>query len=230
MIMFKKSKMPGMVDEPYMRFCDRMLIEGVLKNMRPKRCLEWGAGFSTLKFPQCAGRDALWFSVEHDRDWFIKINGMNRNPNCFITHVSANHFPWTDPNGDGALSDLYDYIEYPHRFAPFDFILVDGRARKECLVRAFDWIKENGVVLLHDSERKYYHGALMRFKYQYNLFDASKQQTKIWMGSKGVDVYAQFKIKEYLALWRKLYYLRQMLVSMHLKKEYKWDFDEKKAA
>ncbi len=55
---------------------------------------------------------------------------------------------------DGAYADLADYIEYAEQFAPYDLILVDGRAHNHCIPKAFGLIKPERVLVLHDATGK----------------------------------------------------------------------------
>ena len=59
--------------------------------------------------------------------------------------------------------DLDEYIDFPSTLnIKFNFILVDGRKRAECLKRASTILASNGVAVLHDAEREWYHEG---FKY-----------------------------------------------------------------
>jgi hypothetical protein len=45
------------------------IIEERLRRRQPRRCLEWGAGLSTLYFSDLLTEGATWTSVEHDGQW-----------------------------------------------------------------------------------------------------------------------------------------------------------------
>src|SRR3990172_8320657 len=143
-------------NKPWMRYREIEIIKEILKKLKPKACLEWGAGYSTLYFPQFLANSARWFSVEHDKTWTEKIKALNANNNVAITCVEPNHFPWTDELNDGSYSDLTDYIEYPLQHAPYDFVLIDGRARNFCVKKAYELVSADGLVLLHDDNRPHY--------------------------------------------------------------------------
>jgi len=55
------------------------------------------------------------------------------------------------------LKDL-EYSNWPiiNKKKNFDLIFVDGRQRIECLKTASKIISSNGIILLHDSDRKKY--------------------------------------------------------------------------
>ena len=125
------------------------------------------------------------------------------NSRIKIKFVPPNRFPWTDDNNDGSYSDLMDYIEYPKDAAPFDFILIDGRSRIACLERAIEWISDKGVVVLHDSNREFYHSALVNFPNQVFFQIEGQRDRGLWLGSKvlSIDVYLNVekhkKLKEF---------------------------------
>jgi len=112
----------------------------------------------------------------------------NKKSNLQVFHVPPDHFPWTDEFGDGSYSDLMNYIEFPSKFGYFDFILIDGRARKDCLIKAYELVKDKGVVTLHDAGRKYYHEPFDLYKYQVLFSDRRNDESGLWLGSNGVDI------------------------------------------
>jgi hypothetical protein len=139
--------------KPWMLDREIQIIEEVLRKLKPKKCLEWGSGYSTLFFPKRVRGITKWISIDHDKDWFTKIYEQNDSSNIELYHVPPNNFPWTDENNDGSVSDLRDYIDFPERFGKFDFILVDGRARKQCLIKAREIINDKGIVVLIITNR-----------------------------------------------------------------------------
>ena len=164
------------------------VIKKILTELHPQRCLEWGSGYSTLYFPKFLTENAKWISIEHSREWANRIKRMNRNSGVEVFYVPPNHYPWSDVNQDGSYSDLKDYIEFPRKFGNFDFILVDGRARKDCLTVAYDIISDGGVVILHDAERKYYHEPFKLYKYQRLFPGGQKGIRDLWIGSKKLNI------------------------------------------
>lgn len=98
--------------KPWMRYREMEIVEEVLRNLRPRKCLEWGAGYSTMRFPKVLQSGAKWIAVEHDYQWFNQVSdGVGTNVEVF--YVPPNNFPWTDQWQDGSYSDLHDYIEFP---------------------------------------------------------------------------------------------------------------------
>jgi len=144
----------------------------------------------------------MWLSVEHDKEWAAKINNVNQNARVEIFHVHPNHFPWTDEFGDGAYSDLMNYVEFPSKFGKFDFILIDGRARKDCLVKAYELVKDRGVVVLHDATREYYSKSFKLYTYQV-LFEGHRQDgSGLWVGSKGINIEDMMDVNKHKKLWQ----------------------------
>jgi predicted O-methyltransferase YrrM len=51
---------------PWMKFMEIEVIEELLTRSRPQKCLEWGAGYGTIYFPEFLSGGATWLAVEHD--------------------------------------------------------------------------------------------------------------------------------------------------------------------
>lgn len=100
---------------------------------------EFGSGNSTLFF---AKKVKSIYSVEHNTEWFNKIN-TSLPDNSKLTHVESNS------------SD--QYIE-PFKMGEekFDIIIVDGIFRNECLIESINRLTEQGIIILDDSERNDY--------------------------------------------------------------------------
>jgi len=178
------------------------LVEELLDGLRPVSCLEWGAGYSTLFFPERLSNQAKWISVEHNKDWAGQIRDLKPCPRVDIHHVSANHFPWTDDQNDGAYSDLRDYIEYPEKFAPYDFILVDGRARNACVRRAYDFLSPDGIIVLHDANRPQYHVSTGRYPRQALFTGCRQNKGGLWLGSRNQAIEDLIDMAYHQAVWR----------------------------
>ena len=197
------EKLSGkLIPKPWMKYREIEIIKEILINLKPKKCLEWGAGFSTLYFPKLLDNNAQWISIEHEKEWFKKIRNLNKNPNVKIYLVEPNNYPWSDEYGDGSYSDLRDYIEYPTKFGKFDFILVDGRARKHCLMKAYELLSNNGIVVLHDANRIYYHKPFKLFKHSLLLTDYRKDAGGIWIGSKELNIQEVLDVERHTNFWK----------------------------
>lgn len=187
---------------PWMEYKELEIIKDILKRAKPLKCLEWGAGYSTIYFSNYVNSNSEWVSVEDNKDWAETTKKINKKLNVKIFYVQPNQFPWTDEFGDGNYSDLRDYVEFPVRFGNFDFIIVDGRARNDCLIKAYEIINNEGVVVLHDANRSHYHKSFRLFKYQVIFKDSRLDSGGIWIGSKGVNIHNLFDVNKHRNLWR----------------------------
>ena len=190
--------------KPHMKTREILIIEELLRNLKPKSCLEWGSGYSTLYFPKFLIKDSNWLSIEHSSEWADKVKKYNKNQKVKVVLVHPNVYPWTDSNNDGSYSDLKNYVDFPKSSAPFDFILIDGRSRPECIKKAKDWISGRGIVALHDSNRKFYHENLAEFPNQvfFHYPGRDDKGLGLWLGSKGKSINAYLNIIAHKKLWK----------------------------
>jgi len=119
--------------KPMMSDKEIEIIEGLLK---PEfDCFEYGAGFSTLYFSKLV---KSWESHEHDIKWFDIVK----------TSIKDNTIVHLIPK-----EQKQNYVKLKREY---DFILVDGLYRKECLHEAIKHLKPNGKVIVHDACRLEY--------------------------------------------------------------------------
>jgi len=151
--------------QPFMSRKDAQYIERALLEHKnaPLRVLEWGSGGSTVYFSYFLnehGIDYRWVSLEYNRAWYEKVKSdCANNPRVSLTLFETDKKSLRQRN-----IDMEEYITYPHTLnTEFDLIIVDGRKRRRCLVEAQKLLKEDGVVVLHDAWRPYYHCALCSF-------------------------------------------------------------------
>jgi len=173
--MLIRRKLSSEPQYPYMVAKEIFIIEQIIKRHKPGNCLEWGSGYSTLFFSRFLTKEAKWYSIEHDKKWYEEIRPkISVLKNVELALVEPDHQPWTDKQGDGSYDDMRSYILYPKEKllaggegmeagkggplakGKFDFILVDGRARKHCLEQAGGLLSEKGILVLHDANRKHY--------------------------------------------------------------------------
>jgi predicted O-methyltransferase YrrM len=190
-----------------MKFMEIEVIEELLTRSRPQKCLEWGAGYGTIYFPEFLSGGATWLAVEHDARWAERIGALNARPNVRVHHVAPDHRPWTDEHGDGAYSDLAGYVDYPAAFGPFDFVLVDGRARASCLHKALELVTPSGLVCLHDAQRPYYGSATLDYGHQvrFHFHDRrarGRRARALWIGSTGVPIGTVLNLAHHRRVWR----------------------------
>ncbi len=120
------------------------------------RVFEFGGGGSSLWL---SDRGARLTVVEHDLEWSRQLRA------SLPSHVELIEAPPT-PAGSVASSHGTGYFDhyvqaidsYPDH--SFDLVIVDGRARVDCVVRARRKVAYGGYLLLDDSDRLRYNGAL----------------------------------------------------------------------
>jgi len=199
-----KKILVGHPVKPYMKHKEIDIIIELLEKKKPKYCLEYGSGYSTCFFRKYINKNTLWVSVEHDRYWADKIRHMV-GANTKVYYVPPNNYPWTDKHCDGSYRDLRDYIKFPRSLGiKFDLILIDGRARKYCLIEALNLLNRDGIVILHDANRKYYLTPCKLYKYQVFFTDHHKDSGGLWIGSKDLDINTILDIKKHKEIWKVL--------------------------
>src|SRR5690606_10905515 len=150
-------------------------LKAALWSTRPRSMLEWGSGGSTQTILRECPFIETYHSIEHDRPWYERIREAVTDPRLTLHLVEP-----TRPEpprrilnvtkrkrlayralGESDPSLFRDYINFPHSLGlAFDFILVDGRARRFCLETAWDVLRPGGVLALHDAQRTIYHPVL----------------------------------------------------------------------
>lgn len=182
--------------KPWMRHRELTIILEVIENLQPKKCLEWGSGYSTLIFPELIHGDFKWISLEHDKKWSEKIKDMNDCSNVEIHHISTDCSSSSKNN-----NNFKEYVEFPNKFGKFDLIFVDGRAREKCLIKGYKLLEDDGVIILHDANREKYHKPLELYK-QHSLFqDLREEDGGIWLGSKKCNLEEVLDLEKHKDLW-----------------------------
>jgi Holliday junction resolvase-like predicted endonuclease len=100
---------------------------------------EYGSGNSTLWYAEKVNSVT---SVEHNKIWYEKIK-KNAPKNVTIYYQELIY------NGEYSKS-----VNKTNR--KFDIIIIDGRDRVNCIKNAINNLKESGIIILDDSERKQY--------------------------------------------------------------------------
>ena len=120
--------------------------------------LEWGSGGSTLFFSKLVKE---YHSIEHDEKWSAEVQKKikeNNLDNVEYYYVPSSQ-PWERPRGwrqipnyPGTPTKLFkDYIDVIDKIdKKFDFILVDGRCRVQCGIKALPFLKDDGILFFHD--------------------------------------------------------------------------------
>lgn len=167
--------MKPMMRDYQIKATERLLLD--LKKMQ-LNILEWGSGGSTIYFTDFLDRNGIdytWTSIEHNYEWYTKVFHSLKDKK----NVAVYFFDLKDKE--------YEYINLPLQLGKkFDFILVDGRKRKECLIKAKELLDSDGIVMLHDAQRSRYHSA---FKY---YPDPRFIDRELWRGTlKNISIQAQ---------------------------------------
>lgn len=138
------------------------LIADQTKHAKPVKCLEWGSGYSTAYWPGLFLQHVTWLAIEHNPDWYARV--VKSLTPKLAKHVVVN-----------LHTSAEDYIHADYlKPNTFDFILVDGQHRVECLKTASKLVKPTGVVVLHDSSREGYRPGYVHFDYVEELAPGAK--------------------------------------------------------
>lgn len=99
---------------------------------------EWGSGRSSIWF---ASKSKYVYSVEHNKDWFMKIQQIAKslNLNLQIQNITE--------------GELYENSIDKFPNSSFDFIIVDGIRRSECTIKAIKKLKPGGHLIIDNVER-----------------------------------------------------------------------------
>jgi len=141
----------------------RFLKQHLTKDMTG---LEFGSGISTLF---TAPKVNQLISVEHNKEWYemiverFKTSGINNVDYRFIAQndpslFNDDSFEMEDNLGFQVRKDYVNYYMTVKSIPDnsLDFVLVDGRARPECLYYALPKMKKKSIVILDNSEREHY--------------------------------------------------------------------------
>lgn len=208
---FKRNILKKEMEIPWMRYREIEMIKDLLKSIRPENVLEWGAGSGTCYFTNYLPKEGKWISIEHNKEWATSVAKKNDNPNVTIVCKEPNSEPFDDAYyglvdykvNDGTYEDFRDYIEYPaQENILYDFILIDGRARVDCLNKSKEMLSDNGIVMLHDANRPQYHQAFDQYKNGILFSDQRDTSGGIWIGSNGEKPLSDFiDIETYSKVW-----------------------------
>jgi predicted O-methyltransferase YrrM len=131
---------------------------------------EYGSGGSTLWLAKRVGGLT---SVEHHAGWHARVEEELRQAgltNCSVelyeptaTGNGASDGPYRSPVVEGNFQDYVKAISSLPDDS-LDLVLVDGRCRVECVLRAMTKVKPGGMLILDDSDRKRYASAREELK------------------------------------------------------------------
>lgn len=118
--------------------------------------LEFGSGGSTLAYARLV---RLAYTIEHDCDWARYVEAEARKEEGYenlvvkCVQVKQGQRRWGTWSKweHGSYEQFEDYVDVVKELrVKFDRILIDGRARMACALRVLPYLKEDGVVFLHD--------------------------------------------------------------------------------
>ena len=147
------------LDVPWWPYSAAKKIEEFLHDKVSPRVFEWGSGASTIWL---ANRADHVVSIEHDQEWAVKMHALlvaRAIDNTKIIHVPAPQTASPVVRSKKAGYELLDFANYADaidKFELFDLIIIDGRVRLDCLKKAKSHLKEGGMILLDNSNRKRY--------------------------------------------------------------------------
>ncbi|MBA3047756.1 hypothetical protein KKC83_03880 [Patescibacteria group bacterium] len=170
-------------------------IEWLKQNLKKDmKIFEYGAGGSTLFLSALTKKVA---SVEHDPIYYITLKDKIKKDNIKNCEL------FFSPPANKILKDILcasteekyknmnfkKYIKtidkYPNNY--FDLVFIDGRVRSGCIINALTKIKNNGYLMLDNSERTEYAAGKEKLKkYPHQIFSDNQQETTIWQINKNL--------------------------------------------
>lgn len=153
------------LDLPWWVYGATARVDAFLDSREGKaRVFEFGSGASTIWLARRAGEV---FSVEHDPSF----SRLMASRVAGLSHVSLRHVapvrvsrgvPATPSRRHGHRHlDYTDYVRAIDEVdGEFDLIVVDGRAREECLRRAAPRLAADGILVFDNCNRRRYQSAL----------------------------------------------------------------------
>ncbi len=183
---------------PYMKLRETQIIEEILERIQPARCLEYGSGYGSLYFSAQLPPGAEWHAIEHVPAWYNALQKFEHPPTLQL-HLQEVPQEVIETGGARAFDH---YINYPEPLGLFDFILIDGRARKACLQKSLDLLRPGGLVVLHDANRKTYQEGLKGYRYNLILEDFRKTSGGLGFGSHQKPIDQYFSLEDHIPIWK----------------------------
>jgi precorrin-6B methylase 2 len=179
----RRSNDPLNYDQPWIVFNAKEFLDSILKD--DMTVWEYGSGSSTLYF---ARRVKQIYSIENDKDWYThlstRIEAESVKNVCYAL-IEA------EEADNKELNSIYiskstiiyggDFEKYTRSIDSvpdnsLDIVLIDGRARRACIVHAIPKIKPGGYLIVDNSDRSYY------FEGNDILFDEKKWKSMHFVG------------------------------------------------
>ena len=122
---------------PYLNWAQTLAIMDLLIRLKPRKCFEWGAGWSTVFFPRFIP-ESIWMSMEHLQMYVDLIS----------PHLPTNVKLLLRPIWE---STYVSEAAYEVKGQPFDFAFVDGERRDDCVEMALQILRKGGLAVQHDA-------------------------------------------------------------------------------
>lgn len=134
--------------------------------------LEWGSGGTTYNFAQYVSK--RFVAIEND----AKKCSLVRAKMAKVPYVQVRCVPSSaKTHGEGSYLEYRKYIDEIDNLDQdsWDFVFLDGHARVDAAIKVLSYIRNNSVVVLHDSWR-------MRWKYAeiYDYYDVVDETLSFW--------------------------------------------------
>ncbi len=148
------------LDVPWWTFDSADLVAAWLGEHPGARVFEWGSGASTVWL---AARAGSVHSVEHHAAWAeVLAPRLPDNVDLRVVEAVTTATPAVPSAKPGhAGMDFADYVaaidDVP---GEFDVVVIDGRAREACLLRALERLAPGGIIVFDNVDRKRYVDAI----------------------------------------------------------------------
>ena len=158
------------------------------------RVFEYGTSDSTFFFVNNGVKELI--TIEHDIVHYEEIEDLKLNyEKTKIYHiliepvkedlsVPYSHLSFGSKRDECLNFNFKKYVEYINRFPDkaFHIVFINGRSRASCISVAVSKVKNNGYLILNNSERFEYSNATDIFlkKYESRTFSQKDTNTTIW--------------------------------------------------
>lgn len=149
------------LDTPWWTFEAAELVAAHLAERPGARVFEWGSGASTAWLSRRAG-DVV--AVEHDSAWAAAVRPLVGARAEVLTVPPALAAPGAGVRSAKSGFEGLDFTDYvaaiDRQPGVFDLIVIDGRAREECLRRAMPHLADDGIIVFDNVDRRRYRAAM----------------------------------------------------------------------
>jgi hypothetical protein len=129
------------------------------------KVFEWGSGGSTIFYASLAQKVV---SIEYDKGFYAFIK--DQLDKSRFKNIDLRLIPSEDngtlqchaPGYEGRFFDNYVNSICTFQPATFDLIIVDGRQRNACFIKAMELIKPGGIIVFDNTEREFYQKSMKR--------------------------------------------------------------------